>query len=92
MFGAPCRYLPFAPKDPAAWDAVRNASSQFEYDCKASERLPDEEAAPDFDADGDSDLDGVKNSDDLCSGTVSSAKVWADGEWAGCAAGQHRDK
>ena len=22
MFGAPCRYLPFAPKDPAAWDAA----------------------------------------------------------------------
>ena len=22
MFGAPCRYLPFAPKDPTAWDAA----------------------------------------------------------------------
>ena len=45
---------------------------------------------PDFPGD-DTDADGVADGADLCSHSPAGQRVWTDGAWLGCAAGERRD-
>ena len=79
-----------------SWDANNDATSEYDTACRESELLAaadisDSDEGLAFDDQGDDDADGVTNGADLCSGSPAEALVWADGDWAGCAAGQLRD-